>query len=317
MSTPDLSGQAPETSRLQKWFQSVVTHPNGIKAGADSDAAQKLISLSPDEMEKVITRSRALTAGERLAIYANAYHTRLLECLGEVFPTLKRTLGGEAFDGLAFGYLQEYPSRSYTLNDLGRDFARFLEETKPAADEENHTGESRAGGGERMETGDDWPDFMIDLARLEWAIYEVFDGEGVEGKELPQTGQLLAIARDKWPEVRFKTVPCLRLLTTRFPVNDFFTTMRRLGDNEVADLPPAMRSYVAITRRNYVVRRYNLSETEFELLRTLQTGERLGRAVERAATVTDENVEELPAKLERWFRNWTAEGFFQSIHLVD
>src|SRR2546430_5950007 len=31
---------------------------------------------------------------------------------------------------------------------------------------------------------EDWPDFLIDLVQLEWAIYDVFDGVGVEGQAL-------------------------------------------------------------------------------------------------------------------------------------
>lgn len=315
MSAPDDPAAAPETSRLQRWFQSVVTHPDGIESGADSKAAQKLIALSPGELEKVITRSKALTAGERLAIYANAYHTRLLECLGEVFPMLKRTLGEEAFDGLAFGYLQKYPSQSYTLNELGRHFPGFLEETKPVPGSELDSVDSSDDDEESIGLSDDWPDFMIDLARLEWVIYEVFDGEGVEGKVLLQTDQLLGIPQDQLPFIRLQTVPCLRLLATRFPVNDFFTELRKLPDGEMADIPGATESYVAITRCDYVVRRYNLSRTEFELLKAIQEGEPFGNAIERAVATAGEDFESLAAKLQMWFRNWTAEGFFQSVRL--
>ena len=99
MKTP---GVPPEdVDRLQRWFQAVVTNPDGVNAGADSAEAQRLIQLAPGQLEKVVTRSRALSAAERLAIYANAYHTRLLECLGEVYPMLKRGLGEEAFEGAA------------------------------------------------------------------------------------------------------------------------------------------------------------------------------------------------------------------------
>src|SRR5216684_1216338 len=134
MSTSHAPSSSTELSRLQRWFQTVITHADGVDSGVSSEEAQRLIQLSPGQLEKVITRSRALTAAERLAIYANAYHTRLLECLGEVFPMLKRTLGDEVFDGFAFGYLQEYPSRSYTLNEVGRRFPRHLQETRPLKD---------------------------------------------------------------------------------------------------------------------------------------------------------------------------------------
>jgi hypothetical protein len=313
MSRPDPPDVPHEVGRLQQWFQAVVTHPDGVAAGAGSETARHLIALPPGELEKVVTRSKALTAAERLAIYANAYHTRLLECLGEVFPILKRALGEEVFNGFAFGYLQEYPSRSYTLNDLGRHFPRYLEETRPPAGTMRDDADDGVTAEESIGLGDDWPDFLIDLARLEWAIYEVFDGEGVEGRPLLQTDQLLDISQEKLPGVRLATVPCLRLLATRFAVNDYYTAVRKAGDDEVPGIPAAADTFVALTRRNYVVRRYNLSRSEFEILSALQRGETLERAIEVAAAAGETDMERLAVQLQQWFRHWTAEGFFAAI----
>lgn len=310
------SGEPPEdVDRLQRWFQAVVTNPDGVEAGADSAAAQSLIQLPPGELEKVVTRSRALSAAERLAIYANAYHTRLLECLGEVYPMLKRALGEEAFDGFAFGYLQDYPSRSYTLNALGRHFPQYLQETRPAGpalDAEAGSADPELGEGQGA-LADDWPDLLIDLARLEWAIYEVFDGLGVEGQPLLGFDQLSGIPRERWAEVRLTPVPCLQLLTTRFPVNDYYTALRKAeGDQGVAP-PAACESFIALTRRQFVVRRYNFSRTEFELLRAIQDGQTVGEAVEHAASFSDGDMDHLSTNLQLWFRNWTAEGFFHAV----
>ena len=264
---------------MQRWFQAVVTHPEGVEAGAQSVGGPTPHPTPPGQLEKVITRSRALSAAERLAIYANAYHTRLLECVGEVYPMLKRTLGEEAFDGLAFGYLQDYPSRSYTLNELGRHFPRYLQETRPTAEEAD--AESALAGSTEAEQGlrEDWPDFLIDLARLEWAIYDVFDGAGVEGQPLLQADRFSAISPERWPEVRLGVVPCLRLLATRFPVNDYYTALRQAKDVVAVPIPSPRDSYVALTRRQFVVRRYNLSLAEFTLLHAIQQGEPLGQAV--------------------------------------
>ena len=68
---------------------------------------------------------------DRLAIYGSAYYLRLLECMREEFPATAHALGEETFDGFAAAYLQQYPSRSYTLCQLGTHFARFLVETRP------------------------------------------------------------------------------------------------------------------------------------------------------------------------------------------
>jgi hypothetical protein len=329
--------EAMQLTQLQRWFQTVVTHAEGVEAGACSEEAQRLIQLAPGELERVITRSRALTAAERLAIYANAYHTRLLECLGEVFPMLKRTLGEDGFDGLAFGYLQEYPSRSYTLNELGRHFPQYLEQSRPAPEDaqsavfdpsapedaaklqewnERSPPPQPSPPGERETPMENWPDFLIDLARLEWAIYEVFDGPGIEGRDPLAANQLLAIPPERWEGAKLAPVVCLQLLATRFPVNDYYTALRRAkAADAVPIIPSAEESFVALTRRNFVVRRYNLSRVEFELLRALQADHPIGEAIASIAPAPGIEFDQLAAQLQLWFRNWTAEGFFQSVSI--
>jgi hypothetical protein len=291
----------------------VITHADGVEAGAASEEAQRLIQLPPNQLERVITRSRALTAAERLAIYANAYHNRLMECLGEVFPMLKRTLGDDGFDALAFGYLQEFPSRSYTLNELGRHFADFLEQTRPLHEEPEGSAIETSTSKQDQPVHPNWAEFLIDLARLEWAIYEVFDGPGVEGQTLLTADQLLAIPAERWPESRLVPVVCLTLLSTRFPVNDYFTDLRNTHVDEVLPMPAPADSFVALTRRDFVVRRYNLSHLEFELLKGIKEGLSVGEALEVVMTHVEGNVDDLAAKLQLWFRNWTAEGFFKSV----
>ena len=106
-------------------------HPGGVEGGLASDAAQKHLAVGPENLEQVILRSAAQSSVERLAIYADAYYARLLECLAEEFPILRKTLGEETFEAFAFDYLQCYPSQSYTLGKLGENFARYLAETRP------------------------------------------------------------------------------------------------------------------------------------------------------------------------------------------
>src|SRR5260221_5406964 len=116
----------------QRWMPAVIMHPEGVDAGLASDSARQHLDVAPEDVEQVIARSEAQTSVERLSIYANAYYARLLECLGEEFPVLKRTLDEETFDAFAMDYLQHYPSQSYTLGKLGENFMRYLAETRPA-----------------------------------------------------------------------------------------------------------------------------------------------------------------------------------------
>ena len=120
-----------DVDQLQRWMQTVIMNLGGAQQGVASEEARQLIGVGPEDAEQVVTRSQALTALERLDIYNRAYFARLLECLREEFPTLLHALGEEAFDDFAIAYLHRYPSRSYTLNQLGVNFPRYLAETRP------------------------------------------------------------------------------------------------------------------------------------------------------------------------------------------
>jgi hypothetical protein len=310
---------------VQRWMQAVITHPDGVAAGLDSETARQHIDVPPEDVESVVSRSQALTSVERLSIYANAYYARLLECLGEEFPVLKQTLGEETFDAFAFGYLQKYPSRSYTLGKLGANFAQFLAETRPVEDSpEDHPAAAAHANSEEVpeasdevEAGvklpDEWPELLIDLATMEWTFSQVFDGKGVEGQPLLSAEQLRQIDPDAWMNARLETVCCLRLLTLRFPLNDYYTAMRR---DEQPSLPAPAASWLAVTRRDYIVRRHDLSERQYVLLSALQAGQPIGEAI-------DAVVQQFPGialavfagELGEWFRRWAAEGLFERVLL--
>jgi hypothetical protein len=290
-----------DLGQIQRWMQTVIMHPGGVTEGIASSEAIRTIDVGPAEVETVVTRSAALTAIERLEIYGYAYFARLLECLRDEFPVLKHALGEELFDAFAVEYLERYPSRSYTLFQLGANFPRFLVETRP----------DRDGKGSAAV---DWPDFLIDLATLERTFNEVFDGPGVEGEPLLDAGQLQGIAPEDLLEARLVGVPCLRLLSLRYPVHQYFTAVRRHEDPEP---PEPAETLLAVTRRRYTVRHYELSPPAYQLLHALLAGESVGEAIRRAVETAGPDLERLRENLSTWFHDWTAEGFFRAVQLGD
>jgi hypothetical protein len=278
--------------KLQQWMQAVITHPAGVEAGLSTTEAQSHIATSSSDVETIIEPSRRQSSIERLEVYANAYYARLIECLQAEFPIFRQTVGDELFSEFAVDYLRRYPSQSYTLGELGARFVSFLTDTRPATPD-----------------AADWSDFLIDLARLERTLSEVFDGPGCETKPPLNHEEILAIDPERWPKVRLTTVPCLRLLSLRFPLNDYYTAIKSGGE---APLPQAADSWLAITRRNYVVRRYSLTRPQFILLTELQRGKTVGEAIAAAATAYSGDVDQLAADLRDWFRTWSAAPMFES-----
>lgn len=288
--------EQPALDVVQSWFQAVISHPDGVEGGVSGEEAQKLIRLGRDELERIVRRSKNLTASERIGIYAHAYYARLLECLGDCFPVLRRVLGAELFEPVAFEYLQRYPSNSYTLDRLGDHFARFLEEHR-AAD----AGEPPA-----------WPEMLADLARFEHAIARVFDGPGLEGDPRWRGEDLQALGPEGFAAARLIPAPSLRLLTFRFPINDLYTAARRAEEEDELEFPAPGIEHVALSRREFVVRRYPLSPVEFALLESLVGGATVGEALAVAAECAEE-AEDLGVLIERSFAAWTTAGFFRGV----
>ena len=340
---PPVAPEGPELDVVEKWFQAVITHPGGVASGLGSEEAQARLPVAPGELGSIVAPSRNLTAEERMGIYAHAYYARLLECLADCFPFLARALGAEVFESFAFEYLQRYPSRSYTLDRLGEDFPRFLEETRPEGDPLDpsletpglSSGGSAGSWGIRAGTraeAPSWPDFLVDLARLEWAIARVFDGPGVEGQPLLRPEDLEALGPERFAAARLRPVVCLRLLDFRYPVNTYYTAVRQAvqaaesaegaGGETAAEevpLPAPVPEHVALTRTDFVVRRHTLPALRHVLLKALAGGARVADANAQAAhaaeaTATADLPEEaLAAEIRESFRLFAAAGFFQAI----
>jgi hypothetical protein len=283
--------------QIQAWMQAVITHPQGVRAGASSEAARRHLTVPADELDRVVTPSSALTANQRLGIYSHAYFARLQECLRAEFPVLLHALDDELFNRFTFEYLQYYPSRSYTLNRLGEDFPRYLAETRPDCDAPPDARES-------------WPDFIIDLAILERAFSEVFDGPGVEKQTVLAASQLSSLSDEELAQARFVPVVCLRLLSFRYPVTSYFNAVR---SKENPDLPAPFGTFVAMTRRDYVVRLYELSREQHDLLGALMAGQPFARVMSTATEETNGNQESSKARADGWLRDWVDNGFFGSI----
>lgn len=288
-------------AQIQRWMQAVITHPDGVFAGVHRPAAQSEYPIAPHEIESLIEPSSRLNGAERLSVYATAYFARLLECLRDEFPAVCTALGEDAFNGLGLSYLSAHSSTSYTLGELGCGFADHLEQTRPPR--------ATSGSGE---TGPDWADFLIDLARLERTYAEVFDGPGIENARSLSAEDLATLDPRDWTSSRLQTAPCLRLLRMRFPVHEYATAVRS-GKTQVA-FPSPRPCHLIISRRDYIVRRVCVAQLEFELLEALHEGQCIGEALSSCVSSSDLDDHSLATHLHDWFHTWSRSGYFVGLH---
>ncbi len=291
----------PDSSPLntiQRWLQAVITHPDGVRAGVDSPTARQLVEVTQADIVQVILPSREMTSLDRLQIYGRAYFGRLLECLAAQFPAVKHAVGEDAFNGLAFGYLVEHPSKSYSLSTLGSSFDEYLNATRPP----------------RFEDADpeapDFADFLIELARLERVYAEVFDGPGPERSPDLNASELAGLSPQAFAESRLIFHSCVRLLKLRFPVHEYATAIRR----GLEPTPPVSRPiHLVVTRRDYIVRRFEITKPQFQVLTSLMNGETAGEALIQLLTEPTTDAAMLQADLQSWFREWSAAPLFAEL----
>lgn len=269
---------APKDLRdLQAWMQAAITHPRGALATTDAATVRAAVQSSASQ-----------NSLERLGIYHRAYYARLIEVMRGLFPALVHALQQETFDTLALAYLEQHPPRSYTLNLLADRFVDFLRVTRPARSH-NDTA--------------DWADFVIDVARLEVAIDEVFDGPGIEDAAPLDPCELANLAAGDANTLLLHLAADVQVLEFRFPLNDYYTAFRR---EESPPIPPAGQSWLALHRRDYVVRRFPLNIGEYAVLKAISEGAPLGEAA--AAALTHVSAAKLPPLLQQWFFTWAAAG---------
>ena len=295
MSARDESAPKSELERLQRWMQAVITHPGGVSAGVASAEARRSIDADAGTLETIVSPSASLDGASRLAVYSRSYHARLLECFRQMFPALLFALGENLFDLFALDYLRRHPPRSYTLDNLADDFARHLAETRPDADAPARERES-------------WPDFIVELATLEWAFLKIYDGPGVEGRSLPSAEDVRALDGEQLLDSTPRPAPCLRLFAFSHPVHTYMLAARR-GENP--EPPEPAETFVAATRMGYRVNLYELSAPQYAFLHRLDGQHSFGRALDAAAHATDSTHDVEAAR--DWLCDWAGRGFFETV----
>jgi hypothetical protein len=110
-------------------------------------------------------------------------------------------------------------------------------------------------------------------------------------------------------ETRFVPVVCLRLLDFRYPVNQYFSAVR---NNESPALPGPSETFLAMTRRDYIVRIHELTRVQYKVLSALVDGQTLGDLVRVLANANGDSEPRL-STVFAWINEWVEKGFFEAV----
>ncbi|HEY4933820.1 MAG TPA: DNA-binding domain-containing protein [Terriglobales bacterium] len=249
--------------------------------------------------EEIIKPNDRLTSFERLEIYNRQYWFRVLSALAEDFEGLRLIVGDRQFEKLSIAYLQDCPSQSFTLRNLGSRLEQWL----------------------RLHP--EWiagvEEIAIDMVRLEWAEIEAFDEAS---KPKLTEADVAALG----PDPQFELQPYIRLVELHYPVDEMLLAIRSeqrendIVSNAVAassrrrrarkrSLPKPQKISLAVHRADNSVFFKRLDAEAFGILCALREGKRLSEAVE-CIDWNSRSGEQAAEDLQTWFALWSSLGWF-------
>ncbi len=132
---------------------------------------QEYLMQEKQDIKQSIMSTEKVSAEMRLAIYGEAYRSRLHEALEASYPALKKYLGEEEFEKLCYRYIDANPSVYRSIRWYGDQLAQFLKDP-----------------------------FLSELATLEWTLALVFDAKG---GSVFQLQAMSALSPDSWADMKF------------------------------------------------------------------------------------------------------------------
>ena len=243
-----------------------------------------------------------LSSFERLEIYNRQYWFRILSSFAEDFPGLRAVLGDRKFDSVAKAYLSAYPSRSFTMRNLGSKLEGWMKQHSPVA-------------GSRR-------NLALDMVQLEWADINAFDGKA-EPALKPED-----LAAADASKLRLRLQPYISLLDLRYPVDDLLLAVRDEEDAEfasnafnehrkkkrvqaVARLKPS-DIFLSLHRLYCSVYFRPLEREEFIILNEMRKGKTLSRAIDLGFRKSSVDPGNRASQVQSWFHAWATLGWFTS-----
>ncbi|MFS8110689.1 DNA-binding domain-containing protein [Rhizobium jaguaris] len=158
--------------------------------------------LNPERQTPVsVIGPRGKAADKRYNVYRNNVTVSLIEALTAIFPATQRITGPDFFRAMARFHIRETPPTSPLLFEYGHDFPTFIDAYEHAQ----------------------LIPWLGDVARLERAwldAYHAADCPTVSADDLSR------VAPEKLPELRFRSHPATRILSSEFPAVTIFAANR-------------------------------------------------------------------------------------------
>ena len=232
-----------------------------------------------------VAGTAAVSAEDRMHVYAEAIRLRFLEVLGRDYPGLHALAGDDRFRALGLEYATAHPSHHPSIRWFGRHLPAFLRSTAP------------------------WRDHPVlgEMAQFEWTKGELLDAAD---SPVVGIGDVAAIAPERWAAMQPRLKPAVRRLALEWNVPPMWTAIER------GDAPPSparMERAVEwlLWREDVVVRWRSIDADEAWALRRCAAGDDFGSI----CTGLCERVGEEAAALRAatCLKQWATDGVLEAV----
>lgn len=202
-----------------------------------------------------------ISSAGRMNVYVNNVRESLSAALSGIYPVVNKLVGSEFFQFLFDQYVRLHPARSGDLRDFGRYLPDFLVSFESTAA----------------------LPYLADVARLEWAYHTVFHASSPTHFKHEA---LAGIAPAALPNLKFRLGSACRILHSQYPIFRIWEVNQEgyAGDGYTS-LDEGAQS-VLVVRQNKIVELWRLDPAESAFIKSLNSGNSLGRAVETALVRT-------------------------------
>ena len=226
----------------------------------------------------------AVSAEDRLDIYAQAIRLRFLEVLGQDYPGLHALAGDDRFRRLGLEYVAAHPSHHPSIRWFGGHLPAFLRSTAP------------------------WRDHPVlgEMAEFEWG-----KGELLDAADSPVIGveDIAAIPPERWAGIRPRLKPAVRRLALEWNVPALWKALD--GDEEP---PPSARTEPAVDwllwRDGLVVRWRSIEPDEAWALQRCDAGDDFGSICAGLCEWVGEDAAAFRAAA--CLKQWAADGVLEA-----
>lgn len=232
------------------------------------------------EIQHSIVNTEKVSIHQRLTIYHEAYHARLLDSLISNFPLLHAYLGEEIFFQIGHHYIAHFPSSFRSIRWFGDKLAAYFKDC-----------------GE---------DCLSEIAAFEWKMTLAFDAADAE---TVKRSDMLNISPELWPTLSFTLHPSLQRMQCAWNSGEIWDA---LSQKQQPPSPTLVKkcSWI-IWRKDYYNYCKKIEDDESWALCTLQEGRRFSELCEGLCEWNE--AESIGLKAASLLKGWIEAGLITGV----